>query len=166
MSSSLGVLFSLSQKEVDKLRAQPDDAARIQFIAELDEYYYEKDPERMAAIDESWEAMHRALTDGKIALDNGRFPMSHIVVGGEQLYTGDEYIISLKTPEQVKEIAASVKNFNYGGFRQRYLAIPPEEYPAYSENDSFYTWDFFQEMKPFWAQAAKEGRYVLFTVDR
>ncbi len=164
--SSLGVLFSLSQKEVDKLRAQPDDEARIRYIAELDEHYYEKDPERMAAIDESWEAMHRALTDGKIEPGNGRFPMSHIVLGGEQLYTGEDYVISLKTPEQVKEIAVSVKNFNRGAFRKRYDGIDPAAYAAYSENDFLYTWDHFEEMKPFWAQAAKEGRHVLFTVDR
>ncbi len=166
MSQSLGVLFSISQQEVDKLRSLETDEARIAYIAELDEHYFEKDEERLATIEESWDAMQRTLSNGTLDAGSGSFPLSHIVVGGEQLFAGDEYLISLKTPEQVKEIASAMRNMKWGAFRQRYFNIDPAQYPAHSENDFLYTWDHFEDMKPFWAQAAKEGRYVMFTVDR
>lgn len=165
MSQSLGVLFSLSQQEVDKLRSLKTAEEQIAYVAELDEHYFEQEESRLATVEESWDAMQRTLSDGTLAADGGSFPLSHILVGGEQLFDGEEYIISLKTPAQVKEIASAVKNMKWGAFRERYFKLDPTQYAAHSENDFLYTWDHFEDMKPFWTQAAQEGRYVLFTVD-
>ncbi|MBA4147502.1 MAG: DUF1877 family protein [Verrucomicrobia bacterium] len=89
--------------------------------------------------------------------------MSHVVLAGEPLY----YIISLKTPQQVRDIAAALPAITQEEFRHRYFAIDPKSYGfPLSEEDFGYTWDWFQGVRELYQRAAKEGRFVLFTADQ
>ncbi|MCF2875558.1 MULTISPECIES: YfbM family protein [unclassified Tenacibaculum] len=164
----LGVLFSLSQKEVQKLKSFLSDEDRLDYLQEeIEEVYFEDYPERFAELEKSWDALHRSLTNGKLEWDNGSFPLNHTILGGELIYRKRNYIMSLKTPEQVKEIYSTLKDIAKTDLRTRYNKIDSKNYGfELTEEDFEYTWDWFEESKEFWKKADLENRYVLFTADQ
>jgi hypothetical protein len=166
--SCLGVHFALTEEEADHLRSIEDEQERVDHLQEVIETtYFEKHPELKAESDKSWDAMHRALADGELSWDGGDYPLNHTVLAGELLYTESDYIISLKNPEQVRDIAAALPAIAEEDFRRRYFAIEPKSYGTpLSDEDFRYTWDWFQGVRDLYARAAKEGRYVLFTADQ
>ena len=68
--SCLGVLFSLDEKEVEKLKSYDADSERLEYLQHsIEEIYFEKFPDRIAELDKSWDGLHRSLTDGKYGWD-------------------------------------------------------------------------------------------------
>ena len=109
--SCLGVLFSLDETEVSKLKSFESDGERLDYLQEdIEETMMTNEPERYAEFDKSWDALHRSLTDGKLEWSNGSFPLNHVILGGEVIYHEDDYIMSLKTPGQVEKIAQAIIN--------------------------------------------------------
>ena len=165
--SCLGVHFALSEEEVANLRSKPDNESRLEYLQEeVEETYFEKHPDLLAENDKSWDAMHRTLTDGKLSWDNGKYPLNHVIMGGEPLYSDDDYIISLKTPKQVQDIAAALPSVTEAEFRKRYFAIDESYGFPLSEEDFGYTWENFQSVRELFLRAASKNRYVLFTADQ
>jgi len=83
------------------------------------------------------------------------------------LYTGPDYIMSLKSPDQVRDIAAALPTVTEGEFRRRYFSIHPESYDSPLDEEDFgYTWEWFQNVRRLYLKAADEGRHVLFTADQ
>jgi len=77
------------------------------------------------------------------------------------------YIMSLKSPAQVKDIAAALEAMTEDVFRNRYNQIPAKEYGAdLDEEDFSYTWEWFKNVRELYHRAAAEGRHVLFTADQ
>jgi hypothetical protein len=159
------VHFSLSPKEVQQLLAITDESARVDHLSNIIETeYFANQPERKAESDKAWDAMHRVLADGELSWDAGEYPLNHVVLGGQRLYTADDFIMVLKTPGQVRDVAAALPGVTEAHFRSRYFAIDPESYGcALNDRDFEYTWSWFQHVREFWLRAALEGRYVLFT---
>jgi Domain of unknown function (DUF1877) len=111
--------------------------------------------------------MHRALSDGFLTWHGGEFPLNHVVLGGKPLYSGDDYIMSLKDPAQVNAVAAALVSIDESAFRQRYDRIDQPSYGAELDDDDFeYTWDWFQGVRDLYVRAASAGRCVLFTADQ
>ncbi len=166
--ASLGVLFSIDEQEVLKLKSLQTDEERLEFVQEnIEEIYFDQFPERKAELVQSWDALHRSLTDGKLEYTNGAFPLNHTIVGGEKVYNGDDYIMTLKTPEQVRLIAIEILKIDRDTLRKGYERIDEEDYgTSLTEEDFEFTWDWFELSKDFWRLAAKENRFVLFTVDQ
>lgn len=166
--SCLGVHFALTEEDVNSFRAIDDEKERLSYLQEEIEERYMAEPGTYAAeSDKSWDAMHRALADGHLSWDGGTYPLNHAVLAGELLYTSDDYIMSLKTPKQVKEIADALDKIPEEWFRTRYNAIPSDEYSTeLSDEDFAYTWEWFQGVRELYRRAASEGRYVLFTADQ
>src|SRR3982074_1805608 len=107
--SCLGVHFALTEKEVSHLRSLNDEQDRLEHLQEgPQEHYLNQEKQFASESDKSWEAMHRALSDGEMSWDGGGYPLNHTVLAGELLYTDSDYIMSLKTPEQVRAIAAAL----------------------------------------------------------
>ena len=103
--SYLGVLFSLDKKTVDQLKSFSDDEDRLDYLqGDIEEIYFEDHPEWVCELDKAWDAIHRTLTDGNLEWKNGEYPLNHFILGGEILYSQDDYIISLKSPQQVSDI--------------------------------------------------------------
>ncbi len=163
----LGVHFSLSPEEVEQIRGI-DESARADFVHEtIEEEYFAKYPERKADSDKAWDAMHRALSDGELTWDGGVYPLNHVILGGELLYTGSDFIMVLKDPQQVRDVATALPGVTEADFRRRYFGINQDSYGfPLGEQDFGYTWDNFQCVRDFWLHAATEGRYVLFTADQ
>lgn len=166
--SCLGVHFALTEKEAAHLRSLDDEQARVDHLQEvIEETYFGDHPDLKAECDKAWDAMHRTLADGQLTWDGGEYPLSHVVLAGELLYTGSDYIISLKTPQQVRDIAAALPAITEAEFRRRYFAIDAKNYSTpLSEEDFGYTWDWFQGVRDLYIRAANEGRFVLFTADQ
>ena len=164
----LGVHLSLSQEEVDLLRAISDESARLDYFQDVvEEEWFEDYPDRVAQSDKAWDAMHRTLTDGGLSGNGGTYPLNHVVLGGESLYTGSDYIMVLKTPDDVRHVAAELPTITEADFRKKYFSIDPANYGfPVDEEDFAYTWSWFQEVREFWLHAATEGRFVLFTADQ
>src|SRR5215468_6024526 len=97
--SCLGVHFALTAEDAAALRAIRDEQERLSHLQEeIEERYLAKPATYAAESDKSWDAMHRALSDGQLTWDGGTYPLNHAVLGGELLYTEADYIMTLKTP--------------------------------------------------------------------
>jgi hypothetical protein len=164
----LGVHFSLSEQEVHNLLNIQDEADRVEHIHEvIEEEYFGQHPEWLAESDKAWDAMHRVLADGQLSWDGGEYPLNHVVLGGELLYTEPDFIMVLKSPQQVRDTAAALPAISREEFRRRYDRIDAESYGfPLSDEDFGYTWDWFQGVRDFFLRAAAQGRYVLFTADQ
>jgi hypothetical protein len=164
----LGVHFAFDETTIHKIKALPSEEARLEYLQEeLEEDWFEKHPEWIAQTDKAWDAIHRSLTDGELGWENGEYPLNHVVLGGELLYTGDDYIMSLKTPNHVSDIAAALKGITENGFRESYFRLDPDSYGfPLTEEDYGYTWSWFEELREFYFRAATGTRYVLFTADQ
>jgi hypothetical protein len=150
------------------LRSFTDEQARLDHLQEvIEETYFGDHPDLKAESDKAWDAMHRTLTDGQLTWDGGEYPLSHVVLAGELLYTDADYIMSLKTPQQVRDIAAALPTVTEADFRRRYFALDAKSYGfPLTEEDFRYTWNWFQGVRDLYSRAAKEGRFVLFTADQ
>lgn len=166
--SCLGVHFALSDDDVMALRAITDEQDRLAHLQEdIEERYMVEPGTYIAESDKAWDAMHRTLADGHLSWGGGTYPLNHTVLAGELLYTSDDYIMSLKSPAQVKDIAAALEDISEDIFRNRYDAISADEYGTEPNDEDFsYTWEWFQNVRALYGRAATEGRYVLFTADQ
>jgi len=166
--SCLGVHFALTEKEAEHLRSLGDEQERLSHLQEvIEEQYFSGEKQFAAESDKSWDAMHRALADGHLSWDGGTYPLNHTVLAGELLYTDSDYIMSLKTPQQVRDIAAALSAVTEPEFRRRYFAIDARTYGTpLSEEDFEYTWEWFQGVRDLYVRAGQVGRFVLFTADQ
>ena len=163
----LGIHFALTEEEVTKLKSFQDDSDRLDYLQEeLEATYFSDHSDLMAESDKAWDAMHRALTDGKLTYDrNG--PLSMVVLGGKGLYYETDYIMSLKTPAEVAAVADSVDGVTKEKLRAGYDRISDDDYGFPKSDEDFgYTWDWFQSVAAFFKKAASEKRYVLFTASQ
>ena len=164
----LGVHFGLSGAEADKLRGFEDDAARLEYLQEeLEEDYWADHPDLVAESDKAWDAIHRTLGDGTMNWNCGEYPLNCVILGGESIYGESDYILSLKDPKIVADVAAALPGVTEAQFRAKYFAIDPEDYGfPVTEQDFEYTWSWFQKVRTMWLRAASEGRVILFTADQ
>jgi uncharacterized protein DUF1877 len=159
-----GVFFAVTPEQAEQLLAAKDDERLMSLVEKIEEAW---DEEHLAQCDKAWDAMHRALTDGDLGCGNGRYPLSHCVLGPRQLHEEDDYIVSLVMPNEVQDVADSLKGITAGWFHEQYRSIVPKDYaPEYGEEDREYTWEYFQEVRQLYAKAAAAGRAVVFTVDQ
>jgi hypothetical protein len=160
-----GVHFALSNEQLTKLLDARGDEALLDVLeVEIEEQW---DEEWSYETDKAWDAIHRCLTNGEIGFDNGEYPLDHCILGGRQLHSGEDYIVSLKAPQQVSDIGAALQPISRGELRRRYFSMSAPDYSSgISEEDFEYTWDWFNGLGEFFAKAASAGRHVIFTVDQ
>lgn len=164
----LGVHFALTIEDVQALKALADERERLAYLTdELEERYFQAPKSYIAQSDKSWDAMHRALCDGAWSGGGGGSPLGHVVLGGAPLTSDDDYIMSLKTPEQVRAIASALEGLTKGGLRERYDRIDGARYAGQLGDDDFeIMWSWFLGVRALYVKAAAEGRSVLFTADQ
>lgn len=159
-----GVYFAITDEQTATLLAADGDDGLMAAIEAIEESW---DEDNLAECDKAWDALHRALTDGRLKYGNGEYPFSHCVLGPRQLYEGDDYIVSYVSPDQVRDVAAALKPLTEEWFQERYRSIVPNDYaPEYGADDQQYTWNWFQGIRELYTKAAERGRSVVFTVDQ
>lgn len=163
----VGVHFALTDDEVAALRGQPDDEARLNWlISEIEEPCFQDHPERLAESDRAWDAIHRCLTDGRLGFKNGSYPLNRVILGGEALYRRDDFVMSLKTPAEVRDADAALAAIGEEDMRRRYYELDAADYGfELGHQDFHYTWTWFLAVRSFWHRASAAGHYVLFTMD-
>lgn len=161
--SCRGVHFALTDKQASRLINTPDadDDFLMDFVEEVEEQW---DEEWLQETDKSWDVIHRCLTDGK--LDWGDSAYHKCILGSINQYEGDNYIMNFIRPDEVKEVAAAIKNIDRDDLRRRYDAIDTDTYGELSDSDFEYAWSWFPHLRDFFQKAAKANRAVLFSVDQ
>ena len=162
--SCLGGLSAIQKKELDKMRVLSQEGKIVPYLEEMEQVY-------SCELWQAWDAIHRALTNGKLEYGGKNPPGCWVILGGEVL-RGDregeeDYIVTCKNPHQVKRIYQFLQELTEEKFRELYFAIDPEEYGfELSEDDFEYTWYYLSDSIPFWKNAAEKQLWVLFDVDQ
>jgi len=165
-----GVLFAIDEKLVAQLKSMERDDL-VDFISnDVEEELFAEKPEYVAELDKSWDAIRRSfLANNDLTAKEGNYPLSHIIFGSEVLYGDndeDDYIITLKTPQQVQDISNALEKFTKSEFKEKYYSIDEASYgfPLVDE-DCEYSWNWLKDTIPFWRRASKDNLFVIFTVD-
>jgi hypothetical protein len=161
------VLFAITEADVSRLLEAKGDDAVLEIVDEIEE---EWDERWLCQLDKAWDALHRCFTDGELGFDNGAYPLNHALLGGRQLYTGEDYIIALVLPQQVADVAQALQAIDEEELEKRYWCINRDNY-GFAPNelcaeDLEYMLSWFAGLKPFYAKAAASGHAVIFTVDQ
>ena len=154
--------------------AAPDSDAVVEIITEEIEERWDR--EWLVEMDKSWDAIHRCLVDGSLRRSQPSIT-SKAVLGGKQLSSSPDWIISYLTAEEVKQVAVAVAAIDQPEFRRRYyglkkkfLGIPWINWSEYDgpigEEDFEYSWSNFEEMRRFFSKAAAAHRAIVFSVDQ
>jgi hypothetical protein len=121
----------------------------------------------LAQTGKAWDAIHRCLTDGTLAWGNGSFPLNRCILGGEDLYQGEDHIVTLTEAHEVPAAATALQQVMEAFMRHADDGLDPTDYgPNWSEEDFEYTWSWFLEVRDLWSRAATAGRAVIFTVSQ
>lgn len=159
-----GVHFAITPDEAQAFIDAADDPALMAIVERIETAW---ETAYLAESDKAWDAMHRALTDGGLEDGNGEYPLNHCVLGPRQLHEGDEYIISVVLPDEVRDVAQALEPLNAEWMRQRYDTVVPRSYaPEYGPEDRDYTAEHFETVRELYLAAARDGRAVVFTVDQ
>ena len=159
-----GVHFAITGAQAETLLAAKGDEALMSLIESIEETW---DAANLAESDKAWDAMHRCLTDGTLAPGNGTYPLNHCVLGPRQLHEGDEYIVSLVLPNEVRDVASALQVVTPEWFAERYSSVLPRDYaPEYGQEDRDYTWSNLEDVKRLFEKASETDRTIIFTIDQ
>lgn len=161
-----GVHFAITDADLNALREADSDEALIEIIQEDIEDRWEKEAGFVCETDKAWDAIHRCLTDGRLEFENGTEPLRLCILGGEQLHSGDDYIVSLVTHEKLRPLADALSRVTQEFIGRRYADLPSDYDTEKNQEDCQYTWDWFSGLPAFFDRAEKAGRHVIFTVDQ
>ncbi|MDB6076772.1 MAG: hypothetical protein JWO82_519 [Akkermansiaceae bacterium] len=158
-----GVHFAITDEDLRALRDAPGDEGVVECIQAIEERWEEG---FVCETDKAWDAIHRCLTDGKLGYENGDEPLKWCILGGEQLFQGDGYIIALVTHDRVRVLANALAEVTPEFMALRYWGLPDDYSQPKEAQDLQYTWDWFSGLPELFARARETGRHVIFTVDQ
>ena len=166
-----GVFFALTKGEEANLLAAPNSDAVVEIITEEIEERWDR--EWLVEMDKSWDAVHRCLGDGSLRTSQPSLT-AKAVIGGRQLSSRADWIISYLTADEVKQVAAAITAIDQPEFRRRYFGLKKKflwfdrtEYEGrIGEEDFQYSWSNFEEMRLFFSKVAVAQRSMVFSVDQ
>jgi Domain of unknown function (DUF1877) len=160
-----GVHFAITSDQQTSLLAASNDDELMKVIEQIEEAW---DKNYLAESDKAWDAIHRCLTDGSLLYENGEYPLNHVICGGRQLHRDEDYVVSLVTPEQVRDVSAAMAPLTEDWMRERYFSLlKPGSYDGeIGDVDFGYTWTWFENVRDLYRRAAVSGRAIIFTVDQ
>ncbi|MGF6906137.1 DUF1877 family protein [Fusobacterium sp. PH5-44] len=163
--SRLGVLYAITNEELAELKKQKKEEIYDYMLENIEEEYL--GGELACELDKAWYALHYAINNGEWKEDKST--LSKVIFGGEFLLDDEEYVITLKKPDDVKEIVeyltAHEKCFDNvieNGFKNTKdddLDLPKDE------NLLEYMKDWSKGLLPFYKNAEIENLNVIFTTD-
>ncbi|WP_238011934.1 YfbM family protein [Dactylosporangium sp. AC04546] len=159
----LGVHFAITAEQERALFAAVGDGdgdGVDELIADLEEEW--DDDALKVDTDKAWDPIHRCLTDGTLDGDTGEYPLSHAVLGGDDLH--DDLCVIYVSAAEVRDVAVALQEVDEGWLRARFDAIDDPNYRGALDDDDFrYTWSNFEDVRRFYANASAAGRAVIFT---
>jgi hypothetical protein len=162
--SCLGVHFALTGKQATCLLSAHSDEQVLTIVK--DDIEREWDEEWLLETGHAWDAIHRCLTDGSLAVNHAT-PLSRCILGGRQLYHAGDYIISFLPPAEASQVYQAMAEIDQEWFREKYFALDQAQTGYEVDEDDFeVTFGYFGELKQFFQKTAESGRAVIFTVDQ
>jgi hypothetical protein len=159
------VLFAITDDDRRELETAATDDERVEYVTEVVEERW--DEGFVCELDKAWDALHRALTDGRLEWDNDTFPLNAAILGKDQLNGEGSYIIGLTPSKVVPDVARALAAVTDDQIRQGYARIDPADYgPEHGPEDLEYTLEWFRDLPGLWARAAEAGRSVILAVDQ
>lgn len=166
-----GMFFAVSKEEEARLLSAPDSNTVVEIVTEEIEERW--DEAWLQEMDKSWDAIHRCLGDG--SLRNLQPALTaKAVLGGRQLSSRSDWIISYLSAAEVKEVAAALPLIDQTELRRRYFGLKKKflwfdlsklDGPI-DEQDFEYSWSYFENMRSFFVKAAAADRAMVFAVDQ
>lgn len=120
--------------DLARLLAADGDDDLVEVVEEIEESSY---GEWSRGTDKTWDVIHRCLTDGALAFDNGHYPLSHVVLGGRQLQGDDGYVVALVTAEQVVDVAQALDGVDETWTRELFFGLGFDDYDGVRDEDDF-----------------------------
>ncbi len=162
----LGVLYALTAEEVTKWRSFTHGVGLVEYLYN-DFEQREFGGEWCEETNKAWDAIHRCFAGGTLDVFPKDYPLNCVILGGETLQTTNDFIISLKSPQLVQEIADKMSTVTKEYMKTRYWAIDPDDYGMeLNANDEGFTCEYFHGLIDFYKRAAHSKRWAAFTVDQ
>ena len=160
--SRLAVLYALTDTEVEKLRAVPEEERYSYMLEEIEENLI--GTPRGCELDKAWEGIQYCLGGGKWNEENC-LP-TNIVFGGEYIVDEEDEVITLKNHQDVKNIVDFLRQNDIQEIIQKNFWNIEDENFLYKDDDGFdHTLGWSEEIPAFYENALKENCQVIFTVD-
>lgn len=159
--SRLGMLYALTDAEVEKLRAVPMEERYDYMLNEIEENLF--DTPRACELDKAWEGLQLCLGGGKWSEVNS--VPTNIIFAGEYLVDTEEEVITLKNGDDVKNIVEYLRQNNLEEIINRNFWKIDVDF-QYKDNDGLeHTLGWSEGIFQFYENALKENLQVIFTVD-
>lgn len=162
-----GVHLALDEAEVRRLEAElavggsAADLLHAAFDRLLDD-----EPQWIAYSDDAWWTIHNVLVVGDPHSDGGEYPFSHAVLGGRAWDEGTT-LLRLKSPQTAADVACALHEIFRADFMERCSALEAAGCGSpLPEADRMYAWRWLRKIAELYRRAARDGRWVLFGVDR
>lgn len=158
-----GVLYALDRAELDRLLARPAEERYEYMLEELEPALL--GTPRGCELDKAWEGLQYCFGGGEWS-EADAVP-TNVIFGGALLADTEAEIISLKSPQAVAEIAAYLRDHDLPALIRRvFPEIDPDEYSLPKDEAGLrYLLSWGEALLPFYEAAAREGRWVIFTVN-
>lgn len=159
--SRLGMLYALTDAEVEKLRAVPMEERYDYMLNEIEENLFGSP--RACELDKAWEGLQLCLGGGRWSETNS--VPTNIIFGGEYLVDTEEEVITLKNGDDVKAIVKYLRQNDLEEIiNQNFWKIDVDF--QYKDNDGLeHTLGWSEGILSFYENALKENCQVIFTVD-
>ena len=159
----LGVFYALSDEQVDAIAEQDDDKMYAYMLNTIEENLL--GTPKSYQIDKAWEGIQFCLGEGTWNEEN-KVPYN-VVFGGELILDHNDYVISLKKPEVIKDIVAYLEANNLQEtIKNNFDTIPEEEYTLPKDEDNLnYLLGWSEGLLEFYKNALDKQLNVIFTVD-
>lgn len=120
-------------------------------------------------MDKAWEPIHRCLTGDlgaahHLDFEAGEPPLNLCVLGGEQLLEGGYRSAGLVLAPDVPEVAAALSAVKRDWLRERFFALPDNQFHEIEEEVFDWVWAHFEDLPPFFGRAAAAGNAVICTI--
>ncbi|MBN9517584.1 DUF1877 family protein [bacterium] len=121
-------------------------------------------------MDKAWGPIHKCPTGDRggyyeVEFDAGRRPLDLVVAGGEPLLLGGHRWARLIDHEaEVPAPAAALAEVEKEWFRERFFAPPDTQFHGIDDQQFDRVWAHFEDLPPFFAAAAAEGKGVVCAV--
>ena len=165
-----GIYLALNSADIQKLLIVRNNTELLAYLHK--ELALRRDDAWQQQTEHTWEVLHRCLGDGTLRR-TGKSVLGKCVLGGRQLYRGNEYIISFLAPEEVGAVAQALAPLTRGWMRKRYFALKKQllwfnfsDYNGPLTEHGFATaWGYFEQVRAFFQKAAAENRAMIFSVE-
>lgn len=159
--SRLGMLYALTDAEVEKLRSVPMEERYDYMLNEIEEKLFGSP--RACELDKAWEGLQLCLGGGRWSEINS--VPTNIIFGGEYLVDTEEEIITLKNGGDVKDIVEYLRQNDLQDIiNQNFWKIDVDF--QYKNSDGLeHTLGWSEGILAFYENALKENCQVIFTVD-